>query len=105
MCPQTSPDRQRQCDIEALFPLIQRVIDDHHTTLLLLLTLVEAKDAAMLLRAGDVVGVRKDGGGNCSRGRSFRGMKGEERRGGEEGRVKNAPLLKHLNDLSYIIKT
>lgn len=77
---QTAPNRQRQSDIKALFSLVQRVVDDHHTTLLLPLSLVKAKDAAVLLRAGNVVRVRQNGGGNRSRGRSFRAtseMRGE----------------------------
>lgn len=61
---QTPPDRQRQGDIETLVALVQRVVDDHHATLLLPLALVEAQDAAVLLRAGDVVRVRQHGGGD-----------------------------------------
>lgn len=74
MLSQTPPDWQRQSDIEALLSLVQRVVDDHHTALLLPLALVEAKDASVLLRTGDVVRVRQDGGGNRSRGRTFRRM-------------------------------
>lgn len=72
MHPQTAPDRQRQRDIEALVCLIEGVVDDHHATLLLPLTLVEANDAAVLLRTGDVVRVREDGGGDGSCGGSCR---------------------------------
>ncbi|TNN63521.1 hypothetical protein EYF80_026263 [Liparis tanakae] len=57
---QTAPDRQRQSDVEALFSLVQRVVDNHDPTVLLPLTLVETKDADMLLWTGDVVRVRQN---------------------------------------------
>lgn len=88
---QAPPDRQRQSDIEALFSLVQRVVDDHHATLLLPLTLVEAKDAAVLLRTGDVVRVRQDGGGNSPWGRTFRGTK---KRRGEDGDRSGCPTFR-----------
>ena len=68
---QAAPDRQGQGDVEALVSLVQGVVDDHHAALLLPLTLVEAKDAAVLLRAGDVIRVGQDGGGDCPRGGTF----------------------------------
>lgn len=63
---QAAPDRQRQSHIEAFVCFVQRVVDDDHPTRLLPLTHVEAKDAAVLLRAGDEVRVRQDGRGNRS---------------------------------------
>lgn len=71
--PQAAPDGQGQADVEALLPLVQRVVDDHHAALLFPLTLVEAEDAAVLLRAGDVVRIGQDGGGNRPHGRAFEG--------------------------------
>lgn len=69
---QTTPDRQRQRDVEALFSLVQRVVDNHHAASLLPLTSVEAKDAAVLLRTGDVVRERQHGSGNRACGGTFR---------------------------------
>lgn len=69
--PQTAPDGQGQADVEALLSFIQGVVDDHHAAPFLPLALVEAEDAAVLLRAGDVVGIGQDGGGNRPHGRTF----------------------------------
>lgn len=72
MLSQTASDGQGQADVEALFSLIQRVVDDHHAALFLPLALVEAEDAAVLLWAGDVVRIGQDGGGNRPNGRTFK---------------------------------
>lgn len=64
MLSQTAPDGQGQADVEALLPLIQGVVDDHHAARFFPLALVETEDAAVLLRAGDVVRIGQDGGGN-----------------------------------------
>lgn len=68
---QAAPDRQGQGDVEALVSLVQGVVDDHHAALLLPLALVEAKDAAVLLRAGDVIRVGQDGGWDRTCGGTF----------------------------------
>lgn len=78
MLPQAAADGHRQGDVEALLRFVQRVVDDHHATRLLPLALVEAEDAGVLLRPGDVVRVRQDGGGNRSCGRTFGGSRYEE---------------------------
>lgn len=71
--PQTAPDGQGQADVEALLLLVQGVVDDHHAAGFLPLALVEAEDAAVLLWAGNVVGVGQDGGGNRPHGGTFEG--------------------------------
>lgn len=52
---QAAPDGHRQGDVEALFSLVQRVVDDHHAAPLLPLAPVKTQDAAVLLRPRDVV--------------------------------------------------
>lgn len=93
---QTTPDRQWQSDVEALLSFVQRVIDNHHAALLLPLALVEAKDAAVLLRTGDVVRVRQDGGGDRPGGRTFRRTSNSDRRLGRYTTWKK--LLIWIND-------
>lgn len=52
-----------EADVEALFLLVQGVIDDDDAAELLPLVPVEAQDAGVILRPADVVGVGQDSGG------------------------------------------
>lgn len=58
-----------EADIEALFLLIQRVIDDNDATELLTFVLLEPQDAGVVLGPADVIRVGQDGVGCGSSGR------------------------------------
>lgn len=58
-----------EADVEALFLLIQGVIDDDDATELLSLVLVKAQHAGVVLRSGDVIGVGQHGAGYGASGR------------------------------------
>lgn len=53
-----------QRDIEALFLLIERVIDDDDATWLLTFVLVKAQNTRVVFRTSDVIRVRQDGAGD-----------------------------------------
>lgn len=68
---QTAPHGHAEGDIEAFLVFIQRVINYHNPAGFLHLSLVEAQNAVMVLRPGDVIGVGQHHAGDSACGRNW----------------------------------
>ena len=72
---QTSPHWHAEGDIEAFLVFIQRIVNYHNPAGFLHFSLIEAQDAVMVLRPGDVIRVGQHCGGDGACGRTWGGEK------------------------------